>query len=72
MGFDYFAMERLKGKMLLIADRDRYEEHINEKEKEMLSMFDCLNTKKSTEENIENFFEVLGELVEFEKGGAKA
>ena len=69
MEFDYFTIERLKREMLLVADRERYEEHITTKENEMLRMFDCLNPKKTTEENIENFFEVLGELIEFEKGG---
>lgn len=69
MGFDYFTIERLKEKMLLVADRERYEEHITDEENEMLRMFDCLNPKKTTEENIENFFEVLYEFIEFEKGG---
>jgi hypothetical protein len=72
MEFDYFTRERVKGKMLLIADREKYEEHITAKEKEMMSMFDCLNPKKTTEENIENFFEALSELIEFEKGGVEA
>lgn len=71
MEFDYFTIERVKGKMFLIADREKYEEHITAKEKEMMFMFDCLNPKKMTKENIENFFEVLGELIEFEKGGGK-
>lgn len=69
MEFDYVTIERLKGKMLLVADREMYEELITDKENEMLRMFDCLNPKKTTEENIENFFEVLSEFIEFEKGG---
>lgn len=72
MDLNYFDIEKMRVKLLHIADREKYEEPITEKEKEMLSMFDCLNTKKSTEQNIENFFEVLVELIEFEKGGAKA
>ena len=69
MQFDYFELEKLKAEMWAIADRERYEEPLTESESKLMYIFDCLNTKKSTEENIENFFEVLGELIEFKKGG---
>lgn len=72
MDLNYFEIEKMRVNLLHISNREKYEEPITDKEKEMMSMFDCLNTKKSTEQNIENFFEVLGELIEFEKGGGKS
>lgn len=72
MDLNYFDIEKMRVNLLHIADIEKYEEPITDKEKEMLCMFDCLNMKKSTEQNIENFFEVLGELIEFEKGGGKS
>lgn len=72
MELNYSTVEKVKSKMLDISDKEKYDIKISEKSKEMLCMFDCLNPKKTTEQNIENFFEVLVELIEFEKGGAKA
>jgi hypothetical protein len=72
MEFDYFTRQRLEGKMLLIADRKKYEEPLTEKEKSIMDLFYWLNTKNEVEHNIELFFELLGGLIDFEKGGGKA
>lgn len=60
-----FEREALKEKLLVLADRQKYEEPITEEESALLGCFDCLNIKKSTERNIENFFEVLDEVIYF-------
>jgi hypothetical protein len=66
------GMERSKicEKIIELADKQKYEEPITENEKTLLSSFDCLNIKKDTRQNIENFFDLLDELIEFVKGGA--
>ena len=60
-----FEREALKERLLAIADKEKYEEPITEEEHALLGCFDCLNIKKDTETNIENFFEVLDEVIYF-------
>lgn len=60
-----FEREALKEKLLVLADKQKYEEQMTEEESALLGCFDCLNIKKSTERNIENFFEVLDEVIYF-------
>ena len=60
-----FEREALKEKLLVLADRQKYEAPITEEESALLGCFDCLNIKKDTETNIENFFEVLDEVIYF-------
>ena len=60
-----YEREKLKEKLLVIAEKEKYEEHISEEEYELLVCFDFLNIKKGTETNIENFFEVLDEVIYF-------
>lgn len=60
-----FEREALKERLLAIAEKREYEEPIAEEESALLGCFDCLNIKKSTERNIENFFEVLDEVIYF-------
>lgn len=60
-----FEREELKERLLAIADKEKHEEPITETEHALMSMFDCLNIKKDTETNIENFFDVLDEVIYF-------
>ena len=60
-----FERELLKEKLIQLADKEKNEEMISEEEHALLGCFDCLNVKKETETNIENFFEVLDELIYF-------
>lgn len=60
-----FERELLKEKLIQLADKEKNEERISEEEHALLGCFDCLNVKKETETNIENFFEVLDELIYF-------
>lgn len=60
-----FEREELKERLLTISDKQKYEKPITEEEHALLGCFDCLNIKKDTETNIENFFEVLDEVIYF-------
>ena len=65
VNWNWFKREMLREKLLAIADKRKYEEPITEEEYALLALFDCLNLKKETETNIENFFEVLDEVIYF-------
>lgn len=60
-----FERKALEEKILELADKEKYGESISDEEQALLSIFDCLNIKKDTETNIENFFEVLDEVIYF-------
>lgn len=60
-----FERETLKERLLTIANKQKHEEPITEEEYELLVCFDFLNVKKDTETNIENFFELLDEVICF-------
>ena len=55
--------EALKKKLLEIADKQKYGEPITAEEIELLECFDFLTIEKSTKSKIENFFEVLDEVI---------
>ena len=55
----------LQEKLLCLAGKEKYGGKIADEEHALLSLFDCLNIKKDTETNIENFFEVLDEVIYF-------
>lgn len=65
--FDYMDQRELKEKLLLAEDRCLYEETVDKKDWNMLKLFDDLNPKRTTKQNIECFFEVLYELMEYIK-----
>lgn len=70
--FSWSEMNYIKEKLLCFADKLYHEEQVGEREIQLLSLIKDLNPKRMVSQNIENFFEVLGELIEFEKGGGKA
>ncbi len=69
----YFDQQTLKYKLLAADDMRFYNEPIGEKEKKLLQYFTELNTNKSTQYNIDKFFETLCELLDYvnEKGDYK-
>ena len=60
-----FERQLLQEKLFELADKEKYGEAISDEEHALLSLFDCLNIKKATETNIENFFDVLDEVIYF-------
>ncbi len=60
-----FEREKLQELFISLAKNEKYGETISDEQHALLSLFDCLNIKKDTETNIENFFEVLDEVIYF-------
>lgn len=60
-----FERQALEDKLLELADKEKYGERISDEEHALLSLFDLLNIKKDTQTNIENFFELLDEVIYF-------
>ena len=60
-----FEREELQQLLISLAKNEKYGDKISDEEHALLSLFDCLNIKKDTETNIENFFELLDEVIYF-------
>ena len=61
----YDNRRKLELELLKLDEKEHYEQDISKSERELLEMFFELNQKNTTKQNIINFFELLGELINY-------